>query len=118
MHSSNFDLMNSLSASSFSISGFTAGIILAAAIGYMIVAQGKKVNLKPFFSVSTFFLILFAAGMVAYGTHEFEEFIVKGGHLDKLGLGGNMTFFDSNSISFKVLNGTNLIRLKKARLFI
>jgi len=71
---------------SFSISGFTAGIILAVAIGYMIVAQGKKVNLKPFFSISTFFLVLFAAGMVAYGTHEFEEFVVKGGHLEVFGL--------------------------------
>ena len=43
---------------SFSILGFILGIVLAVAIGYMIVAQGKKVNLKPFFSVSTFFLIL------------------------------------------------------------
>jgi high-affinity iron transporter len=70
----------------FSISGFTIGIILAIGIGYMIVAQGKKINLKPFFSVSTFFLVLFAAGMVAYGTHEIEEFVVKGGHLEKLGM--------------------------------
>lgn len=79
-------LFANLKMGSFSISGFSLGVILAVGIGYMIVAQGKRVNLKPFFSVSTFFLVLFAAGMVAYGTHELEEFVVKGGHLDKLGM--------------------------------
>jgi hypothetical protein len=32
------------------------------------------------------FLVLFAAGMVAYGTHEMEEFVVKGNHLEVFGL--------------------------------
>ncbi|GIR11502.1 MAG: hypothetical protein CM15mP23_00770 [Cryomorphaceae bacterium] len=30
--------------------------------------------------------MLFAAGMVAYGTHEMEEFVVKGGHLEFFGM--------------------------------
>ena len=61
----------------FSYIGFISGIILACLIGYMIFSQSKKINLKPFFAITTFFLILFAAGMNAYGTHEMEEYLVK-----------------------------------------
>ena len=70
----------------FSYVGFFSGIGLATLIGYLIVVQGKKINLKPFFSITSLFLVLFAAGMVAYGTHEMEEFVVKGNHLEVFGL--------------------------------
>lgn len=70
----------------FSYFGFFSGIILACLIGYLIVVQGRRINLKPFFSVTSLFLVLFAAGMVAYGTHEMEEFVVKGGHLEFFGM--------------------------------
>ena len=70
----------------FSYLGFFSGIGLATLIGYLIVVQGKKINLKPFFSITSLFLVLFAAGMVAYGTHEMEEFVVKGNHLEVFGL--------------------------------
>lgn len=70
----------------FSYVGFFSGIGLASLIGYLIVVQGKRINLKPFFSVTSLFLVLFAAGMVAYGTHELEEFVVKGNHLEVFGL--------------------------------
>ena len=62
---------------SFSYTRFILGIILACLIGYMIFSQSKNINLKPFFAITTFFLILFAAGMNAYGTHEMEEYLVK-----------------------------------------
>ena len=62
---------------SFSYIGFSLGILIAVAIGYLIFAQGQKLNLKPFFAITTFFLVLFAAGMSAYGTHEIEEYILK-----------------------------------------
>tara|TARA_Y100000385_G_C13059546_1_gene623667 strand:+ start:890 stop:1795 length:906 start_codon:yes stop_codon:yes gene_type:complete len=70
----------------FSYFGFFSGIILACLIGYLIVIQGRRINLKPFFSVTSLFLVLFAAGMVAYGGHEMEEFVVKGGHLEFFGM--------------------------------
>ena len=70
----------------FSYLGFFSGIILACLIGYFIVVQGRRINLRPFFSVTSLFLVLFAAGMVAYGTHEMEEFVVKGGHLEFFGM--------------------------------
>ena len=61
----------------FSYTGFSLGILIAILIGYLIFSQGKKLNLKPFFAITTFFLVLFAAGMSAYGTHEVEEYILK-----------------------------------------
>ena len=69
----------------FSYIGFFAGLILALLIGYGIVIQGRKINLRLFFQGTTLMLAIFASGMVAFGTHEVEEFIVKGDHLEWLG---------------------------------
>ena len=79
-------LFGSSLQSGFSYLGFFSGIVLACLIGYFIVVQGRRINLRPFFSVTSLFLVLFAAGMVAYGTHEMEEFVVKGGHLEFFGM--------------------------------
>ena len=71
---------------SFSYLGFFAGMISAILIGYGIVVQGRKINLRAFFRGTTLMLVIFASGMVAYGTHEIEEFIVKGDHLESVGI--------------------------------
>jgi high-affinity iron transporter len=70
----------------FSYFGFFAGLALALLIGYGIVIQGRKINLRLFFQGTTFMLAIFASGMIAFGTHEVEEFIVKGDHLKWVGL--------------------------------
>jgi len=70
----------------FSYVGFFSGMILAIILGYVVVVQGRKVDLTKFFQVTTLLLAIFASGMVAYGTHEAEEFLVKGDHLDWVGL--------------------------------
>ncbi len=70
-------LIGGISALKFSYLGFFTGIILAIAIGYLIFIRGNKIKLKPFFDISSIILIFFAAGMIAYGTHEMEEFLVK-----------------------------------------
>jgi len=59
---------------------------LALLIGYGIVIQGRKINLRLFFQGTTLMLAIFASGMVAFGTHEVEEFIVKGDRLEWVGL--------------------------------
>ena len=80
-------LMGSFSATgTFSYVGFFTGMILAAALGYLVVVQGRRVDLTKFFQVTTLLLAIFASGMIAYGTHEAEEFLVKGDHLDWVGL--------------------------------
>jgi high-affinity iron transporter len=60
-------------ASGISFIGATLGIIVAIGIGYLFFASTKKVNLKKFFSITSIFLILIAAGLVAHGIHEFQE---------------------------------------------
>ena len=70
----------------FSYVGFFAGMSLALLIGYGIVVQGRKINLRLFFQGTTLMLAIFASGMIAFGTHEVEEFIVKGDRLELIGL--------------------------------
>ena len=60
-------------ASGISFIGATLGVITAIAIGYLFFASTRKINLKKFFSISSIFLILIAAGLVAHGIHELEE---------------------------------------------
>ena len=80
-------LMGSFSVlGTFSYIGFFSGMILAIILGYVVVVQGRKVDLTKFFQVTTLLLAIFASGMVAYGTHEAEEFLVKGEHLNWVGL--------------------------------
>ena len=71
-------LISSLSITgSFSYLGFFMGAFLAILIGYLIVRQGRKVDIRSIFKYSTLLLVFLASGMVAYGTHEVEEYIVK-----------------------------------------
>ena len=80
-------LMGSFSVlGTFSYVGFFSGMILAVILGYLVVVQGRRVDLTKFFQVTTFLLAIFASGMVAYGSHEAEEFLVKGDHLEWVGL--------------------------------
>lgn len=71
---------------SFSYIGFSLGILLAVIIGYAVVIQGRRINLRTFFRGTSLLLVIFAAGMMTYGTHEVEEFLVKGDHLHVIGL--------------------------------
>ena len=65
--------MNALNyASGINFLGGTLGIIAAAVVGYLFFVSTRKINLKKLFNVSSVLLILFAAGLVAHGMHEFE----------------------------------------------
>ncbi len=60
-------------ASGVNFIGGLLGVLTAIAIGYMFFIGSRKVNLKKFFNISSIFLILIAAGLVAHGIHELEE---------------------------------------------
>ena len=80
-------LMGSFSMmESFSYLGFFSGLSIAVVIGYAVVIQGKKVNLRSYFRATSLLLVIFASGMMTYGTHEVEEFLIKGDHLELVGL--------------------------------
>ena len=55
------------------ILGALLGIIAAIILGYAIFVWSKNINIKAFFNVTSIVLILFAAGLVAHGIHEFQE---------------------------------------------
>ena len=53
--------------------GALLGIGLAVLLGWGLFASSIHLNLRRFFQVTGFLLILFAAGLVAHGVHEFNE---------------------------------------------
>lgn len=53
--------------------GAVAGLGVAIFLGWMIFATTRKLNLRHFFQVTNVLLLLFAAGLVAYGVHELNE---------------------------------------------
>ena len=67
----------------FSYIGFIAGAALAILIGYLIVTQGRKIDLRGVFKYTTLLLVFLSAGMIAYGTHETEEYLVKSEKIEK-----------------------------------
>ncbi|MFC1983423.1 iron uptake transporter permease EfeU [Chloroflexota bacterium] len=56
-----------------SLLGGIIGLTVAIAIGYGIYKGTARLNLKTFFNVTNLLLILFAAGLLAHGLHEFQE---------------------------------------------
>jgi high-affinity iron transporter len=53
--------------------GGLLGVAVAIAIGWLFFVGTRKINLRKFFTISSILLIVFAAGLVAHGLHEFEE---------------------------------------------
>ena len=53
--------------------GGVLGLGIAVAIGYSIYKGTSKLNLRTFFNVTGLLLILFAAGLLSHGFHEFHE---------------------------------------------
>lgn len=49
------------------------GILVALIFTLLLFLSSKRINLKIFFSVTSIFLILFAAGMLSHGFHELQE---------------------------------------------
>jgi high-affinity iron transporter len=68
-----------LTASAFASSavqtivGALLGLFTAALLGWSMFATTVRLDLRRFFQVTGVFLILFAAGLVASGVHEFNE---------------------------------------------
>ena len=53
----------------------SAGLTIAAVLGYLVYAGGNKLNLKTFFNITGILLVLFAAGLAGKAIHEFRELI-------------------------------------------
>jgi len=53
--------------------GALAGLAGAATLGWILFTSARKMSLRVFFQVTNVLLIIFAAGLVAVGVHEFNE---------------------------------------------
>lgn len=61
-------------ANPFSVlTGALIGLMAAVLLGWGLFSSTRRLNLQTFFRVTNLILILFAAGMVAYGVHELNE---------------------------------------------
>lgn len=56
-----------------SILGALLGLGAAVLLGWILFTSTVRLDLRRFFQVTSFLLILFAAGLVAHGVHEFNE---------------------------------------------
>ena len=59
--------------------GTSVGFGVAIAIGVLIYVFGRRIDLSRFFRVTGVLLVLFAAGLVTHGVHEFVEAGLPGG---------------------------------------
>ena len=55
------------------LTGTLLGLGTSILLGWSLLAATTRLNLKKFFQVTGYLLILFAAGLVAHGIHEFNE---------------------------------------------
>lgn len=55
------------------LTGVVLGLGTAVLLGWSLLAATARLNLRRFFQVTGYLLILFAAGLVAHGIHEFNE---------------------------------------------
>lgn len=55
------------------LAGALVGLALAVGLGWLLFTATIRLNLNKFFQISNIILLLFAAGLVAHGVHEFNE---------------------------------------------
>ncbi len=68
-----WSIVRSLGGGSDVLLGAVVGLLVAVALGYLIYRGMVRINLRIFFNVTSVFLIVVAAGVLAYGVHDLQE---------------------------------------------
>jgi high-affinity iron transporter len=55
------------------ILGAILGLVVAAVLGWVMFSSSNRLSLRYFFGITNILLVLFAAGLLAHGVHEFNE---------------------------------------------
>jgi len=55
------------------LTGGLVGLAAAAVVGWLLFAASVRLNMRRFFQMTGVLLIVFSAGLVAHGIHEFQE---------------------------------------------
>jgi len=55
------------------LTGAALGLAVAVLLGYLVYASTVRLNVRTFFNVTSVLLLLFAAGLLSHGIHEFQE---------------------------------------------
>jgi high-affinity iron transporter len=53
--------------------GAVVGLVVSVSLGVALYMGSRRLNLRQFFTVTGLLLIVFAAGLLAHGVHEFQE---------------------------------------------
>ncbi len=64
---------SSLIGASNQLLGAILGIVAALVLGFTLFKWAVRVNLSMVFNITSIFLLLFAAGLIGHGVHEFQE---------------------------------------------
>lgn len=68
-----WSMVRSTGGASDALIGAALGLVGAALMGYLIYRGMVRINLRTFFTVTSAFLIIVAAGVLAYGIHDLQE---------------------------------------------
>ncbi len=68
-----WSMVRSFGGSGDALLGAFVGLAVAAGLGYLIYRGMVKINMRVFFTATSLFLILVAAGVLAYGIHDLQE---------------------------------------------
>jgi high-affinity iron transporter len=55
------------------LAGAALGLAMAVLLGYLVYASTVRLNVRTFFNLTSVLLLLFAAGLLSHGIHEFQE---------------------------------------------
>lgn len=64
---------SNITGSGNQLTGALVGIVTALLLGFLLFRYALRVKLSLVFSITSVFLLLFAAGLVSHGVHEFQE---------------------------------------------